>query len=112
MTTQYGELTTLWPSNTLNKLTSQATYSNLPTTGAVLKKDKLTLLKAVCQQNNRGSIASVQAASRVAERQRKRAAAEVEVEVEEDESGENSETIVVVTRAVKRARRSGRAAKK
>ena len=44
------------PSNTLNKLASQAIYSNLPTIRATCKKDKITLLKAVVIMNNRGSI--------------------------------------------------------
>jgi hypothetical protein len=36
------------PSNTFNKLASQAIYSNLPTTGAIHKKDKITFSKAIC----------------------------------------------------------------
>jgi hypothetical protein len=43
----------LWPHNTLNKVASQATYSDLPTTGIAHKKDKITLPKAVAKENNR-----------------------------------------------------------
>jgi len=64
LTTKHGELTTLWPHSTLNKITSQSTYPDLPTTGATYKRDKITLPKAVAKENNRGSIASVQKAGR------------------------------------------------
>ena len=47
------------PSNTLNKLASQAIYSNLPTIRAACKKDKITLLKAVAIMNNCGLISLV-----------------------------------------------------
>ena len=77
----------------------------MPTTRAVHKKDKITLPKAVAMENNRGSIASVQKASRVT----KRAAVE---QVYEDGTSEGDQ---VVTRVAKRAkvaieapRRSGR----
>jgi hypothetical protein len=65
LTTKHGELTTLWPHSALNKITSQSTYPDLPTTGAAHKRDKITLPKAVAKENNRGSIASVQKAGRV-----------------------------------------------
>ncbi|KAH8744347.1 hypothetical protein F5882DRAFT_497462 [Hyaloscypha sp. PMI_1271] len=58
LATKYGELTTLWPHTTLNKITSQSTYPDLPTTGAAHKRDKITLPKAVAKENNRGSIAA------------------------------------------------------
>jgi hypothetical protein len=105
LTTQYGELITLWPSNTLNKLASQGIYPDLPTIGAARKKDKITLNKAVAQQNNRGSIASVQKAGRASERAKKRVAEEVA----EEEVGErsNSEASRVVTRAAKKAKVTG-----
>lgn len=92
MTTKHGELTTLWPHNTLNKVASQATYPGLPIARAVYKKDKITLPKAVAKENNRGSIASVQKAGRVSERAKKRAAID-------RESGDKE-----VTRVAKRAR--------
>jgi hypothetical protein len=59
----------------------------LPITGAVFKKDKITLLKAVALENSRGSIASVQKAGRVSERSKKREAME---QVSENGSGEGS----------------------
>jgi hypothetical protein len=49
----------------VNKITSQLTYPDLPTTGATHKKDRITLPKAVAKENNRGSITSVQKAGRV-----------------------------------------------
>jgi len=64
LATKYGELTTLWPHTALNKITSQSTYPDLPTTSAAYKRDKITLPKAVAKENNRGSIASVQKAGR------------------------------------------------
>ena len=64
MATKYGELTTLWPHSALNKITSQLTYSELPTTSTSHKKDRITLPKAVAKENNRSSIASVQKAGR------------------------------------------------
>ena len=70
MTTKHGELTTLWPHSTLNKITSQLTYPDLPTTGVIYKRDKITLPKAVAKENNRGSIASVQKAGRASAKKR------------------------------------------
>ena len=64
MTTKHGELTTLWPHSALNKIASQSTYPDLPTTSATYKRDKITLPKAVAKENNRGSIASIQKARR------------------------------------------------
>ena len=90
LTTKYGELTTFWPHGTLNKVASQATYPGLPTTGAVHKKDKITLPKAVVIENNRGSIALVQKAGRASEKAKKRAAVE---QVREDEAGEENQVI-------------------
>jgi hypothetical protein len=49
----------------VNKITSQLTYPDLPTTGATHKKDRITLPKVVAKENNRGSITSVQKAGRV-----------------------------------------------
>ena len=69
----------------------------MPTTRVVHKKDKITLLKAVAMENNRGSIASVQKASRVT----KRAAVE---QVYEDGTSEGESGDQVVTRVAKRAR--------
>jgi hypothetical protein len=65
LTTKHGELTTLWPYSALNKITSQSTYPELPTTSVTHKRDKITLSKAVVKENNRGSITLVQKAGRV-----------------------------------------------
>ena len=70
MTTKYSELTTLWLYSTLNKITSQSTYPDLPITGAAHKRDKITLPKAVVKENNRGLIASVQKAGRASAKKR------------------------------------------
>ena len=70
--TKHSELTTLWPHSALNKITSQSTYPDLPTTSVAHKRDKITLPKAVAKENNRGSIASVQKAGRASERAKKR----------------------------------------
>jgi hypothetical protein len=95
------------PSNTLNKLASQAIYSNLPTIKAARKKDKITLLKAIAIMNNRGSISSVQKARRALERAKKRAA----IEVKEEAGGEiGKEDNSEAPRA--RAKAGGRAAKR
>jgi hypothetical protein len=105
LTTKHGELTTLWLHSTLNKITSQSTYPDLPTTGAAHKRDKITLPKAVAKENNRGSIALVQKAGRVSERAKKRVAEE-QARENRGESGDQVEG-----RAPKRARvarRSGR----
>jgi hypothetical protein len=114
LATKYGELTTLWPHTTLNKITSQSTYPDLPTTGAAHKRDKITLPKAVAKENNRGSIASVQKAGRVSERAKKRVAEEQPRENGAGEGGGSGDQ--VEGRAPKRAkvairapRRSGRA---
>jgi hypothetical protein len=101
LTTKYGELTTLWPHGTLNKVASQATYPGLPTTGAVYKKDKITLPKAVVIKNNRLSIALVQKAGRASEKAKKRAAVE---QAREDEAGKEESGDQEVTRAAKSAR--------
>ena len=113
MATKYGELTTLWPYSALNKITSQLTYPELPTTGVTHKKDKITLPKAVAKENNRGSIASVQKAGRASERAKKRVAEEQARENGAREGGESGDQ--VEGRAPKRAkvamrapRRSGR----
>jgi hypothetical protein len=113
LATKYSELTTLWPYSALNKITSQSTYPELPTTGITHKKDKITLPKAVAKENNRGSIASVQKAGRVSERAKKRVAEEQARENGAGEGGESSNQ--VEGRAPKRAkvamrapRRSGR----
>ena len=70
----------------------------MPTTGAALKKDILTLNKAVAQQNNRGSVASVQKAGRASERAKKRAA---KGGASEEANGRASR---VILRAVKKAK--------
>jgi hypothetical protein len=110
LTTKYGELTTLWPHSALNKITSQSTYPDLPTTGAAHKRDKITLPKAVAKENNRGSITSVQkagraSAKRVAEEQARENGAS------ENRAGGGKSGDQVEGRAPKRARvarRSGR----
>jgi hypothetical protein len=110
LATKYGELTTLWPHTTLNKITSQSTYPDLPTTGAAHKRDKITLPKAVAKENNRGSIALVQkagrvSANRVAEEQARENGAS------ENRAGGGESGDQVEGRAPKRARvarRSGR----
>jgi nitric oxide reductase activation protein len=111
LTTKHGELTTLWPHSTLNKITSQSTYPDLPTTGAIYKRDKITLPKAVAKENNRGSIASVQKAGRASVKKRV-----AEEQARENGAGENGARggesgDQVEGRAPKRARvarRSGR----
>ena len=112
MTTKHGELTTLWPHNTLNKVASQLTYPDLPITGAAHKKDKITLPKAVAKENNRGSISLVQKAGRVSERAKKRVAIEQPREdgAREGESGEQVGVRVPKRArvAMKAPRRSGR----
>jgi hypothetical protein len=109
LATKYGELTTLWPHTTLNKITSQSTYPDLPTTSAAHKRDKITLPKAVAKENNRGSITSVQKAGRVSA---KRVAEEQARENGASENGAGGESgDQVEGRAPKRARvarRSGR----
>jgi len=110
LATKYGELTTLWPHTTLNKITSQSTYPDLPTTGAAHKRDKITLPKAVAKENNRGSITSVQKAGRVSA---KRVAEEQAREngASENGAGGGESGDQVEGRAPKRARvarRSGR----
>jgi hypothetical protein len=110
LATKYGELTTLWPYTALNKITSQSTYPDLPTTGAAHKRDKITLPKAVAKENNRGSIASVQKAGRVSA---KRVAEEQAREngASENGAGGGESGDQVEGRAPKRARvarRSGR----
>ena len=110
MATKYGELTTLWPHTALNKITSQSTYPDLPTTGAAHKRDKITLPKAVAKENNRGSIASVQKAGRASA---KRVAEEQAHEngASENGAGGGESGDQVEGRAPKRARvarRSGR----
>jgi len=110
LTTKHGELTTLWPHSALNKITSQSTYPDLPTTGAAHKRDKITLPKAVAKENNRGSIASIQkagraSAKRVAEEQARENGAS------ENGAGGGESGDQVEGRAPKRARvarRSGR----
>jgi len=110
LATKYGELTTLWPHTALNKITSQSTYPDLPTTGVAHKRDKITLPKAVAKENNRGSIASVQkagraSAKRVAEEQARENGAS------ENGAGGGESGDQVEGRAPKRARvarRSGR----
>jgi hypothetical protein len=101
LTTKHGELTTLWPHNTLNKVASQATHSDLPITGVAHKKDKITLPKAVAKENNRGSISSVQKAGRISERAKKRVATE---QAREDGAREGEPGDQVGIRAPKRAR--------
>jgi hypothetical protein len=76
----------------------------LPTISAACKKDKITLNKAIAQQNNRSSIASVQKAGRASERAKKRVAEVAEEEVSERS---NSEASRVVTRAAKKAKVTG-----
>ncbi len=66
----------MYPANQLNKLPSQDMYANLPTEGAVLKKDKLSLNKAVAKQNERGAVSAIQKAGRASEKAKKRAAEE------------------------------------
>jgi hypothetical protein len=113
LATKYGELTTLWPYSTLNKITSQSTYPELPTTGVTYKKDKITLPKAVAKENNRSLIALVQKARRVSERAKKRVAEEQVYKNGAGEGGESGNQ--VEGRVPKRAkvamrvpRRSGR----
>ena len=88
------------------------TYPELPITGAVHKKDKITLPKAVALENSRGSISSVQKAGRVSERAKKRVATE---QAREDGAGGGELGDQVEGKAPKRAkvamgapRRSGR----
>jgi hypothetical protein len=102
LATKYSEFTTLWPYSTLNKITSQSTYPELPTTGATHKKDQITLPKAVAKENNRGSIASVQKAGRASERAKKRVAEEQARKNGAREGGESGDQ--VEGRAPKRAR--------
>jgi nitric oxide reductase activation protein len=115
LTTKHSELTTLWPHSTLNKITSQSTYPDLPTTSAAYKRDKITLPKAVTKENNRGSITSVQkarraSAKRVAKEQaRENGAIENRARENGARGGESGDQ--VEGRAPKRARvarRSGR----
>ena len=110
MTTKHGELTTLWPHSALNKITSQLTYPDLPTTSAAHKRDKITLPKAVAKENNRGSITSAQKAGRVsAKRVAKEQARENRASENGARGGESGNQ--VEGRAPKRARvarRSGR----
>jgi len=89
LATKYSELTTLWPYSTFNKITSQLTYPELPTTGAAHKRDKITLPKAVAKENNRGSITLVQKAGRVSERAKKRVA---EKQVRKNRAGKGRES--------------------
>jgi hypothetical protein len=84
LTTKYGEPTTLWPYSALNKITSQLTYPDLPTTGVTYKRDKITLPKAVAKENNRSSIALVQKAGRVSVKKRV-----AEEQARENGTGEN-----------------------
>jgi nitric oxide reductase activation protein len=116
LTTKHGELTTLWPHSALNKITSQSTYPDLPTTGAAHKRDKITLPKAVAKENNRGSIASVQKAGRASAKKRVAEEQARENGASENGAGENGagggeSGDQVEGRAPKRARvarRSGR----
>jgi hypothetical protein len=73
----------------------------LPTINAACKKDKITLNKAVAQQNNRGLIALVQKAGKASERAKKRVA---KVAKEEVGKRSNSKASRVVTRAAKKAK--------
>ena len=102
--TKHSELTTLWPAGTLNKLASQATYE-LPTSGADLKKDKITLPTVVAKENNRRSIVPVQKAGRVTEKAKKREAAEdVAHKDKGNKEGSGYQGNRGVTREAKRAR--------
>ncbi|RDL30463.1 uncharacterized protein BP5553_10341 [Venustampulla echinocandica] len=65
-----GQLTCIHSPGTLNKLHSQDIYSNLPKTGAVHKKDCITLNKAVQLFNNRGTVSVQQAAGRTSSKRR------------------------------------------
>jgi hypothetical protein len=107
LTTKHSELTTLWPYSALNKITSQSTYPDLPTTGTTHKRDKITLPKAVAKENNRGLIILVQKARRASERVKKRVAEEQPRENGAREGGESGNQ--VEGRVPKRARRSERA---
>jgi hypothetical protein len=78
----------------------------LPTTGAVHKKDKITLSKAVAIENNRLLIALVQKAGRAFEKAKKRAAVK---QARKDGGDEEELGDKVVTRAAKRARATIRA---
>ena len=73
----------------------------MPTISAACKKDKITLNKAVAQQNNCSSIALVQKAGRASERAKKQVAKEVAKEEVGERSGKASR---VVTRAAKKAK--------
>jgi hypothetical protein len=73
----------------------------LPITGAVYKKDKITLPKAVALENSRRSIASVQKAGRASERSKKRVAIE---QARENGSGEGETGDQMGGRAPKRAK--------
>jgi hypothetical protein len=111
LTTKHGELTTLWPHSALNKITSQLTYPELPTTSATYKKDRITLPKAVAKENNRGSIALVQKARRASA---KRVAEEQARENRAREGGESGDQVEgrvpkrakVAIRAPRRSRRA------
>jgi hypothetical protein len=111
LTTKHGELTTLWPYSALNKIASQSTYPDLPTTGVTYKRDKITLPKAVAKENNRGLIASVQKARRASAKKRvaEEQARENRASENRARGGESGDQ--VEGRAPKRARvarRSGR----
>jgi nitric oxide reductase activation protein len=111
LTTKHGELTTLWPHSALNKIASQSTYPDLPTTGATYKRDKITLPKAVAKENNRGSIASVQKAGRASAKKRVAEEQARENGASENGAGGGESGDQVEGRAPKRARvarRSGR----
>jgi hypothetical protein len=110
LTTKHGELTTLWPHSALNKITSQSTYPDLPTTGAAHKRDKITLPKAVAKENNRGSITSIQKAGRASTKRVAKEQARENGAIENGAGGGESGD-QVEGRAPKRARvarRSGR----
>lgn len=77
-------------------------YSELPTTGAVKKKDRITLPKAVQKMNDRSAIGAVQEAGRKSTREAKRKAAEA---VNNEEDDEIYDVIKVEAPVRKRTRR-------
>jgi len=79
------------------------TYPDLPTTGVIYKRDKITLPKAVAKENNRGSIALVQKAGRASERAKKRERV-AEEQARENRAGGGESGDQVEGRVPKRAR--------
>jgi hypothetical protein len=86
--TQWGQLKGLHQPGELAACISPATFDSLIPQSPADLGDPISLPLAVCKQNNRGTIASLQKAGRIAEKKRKAALAMSEVERdgrEEDE---------------------------